>query len=980
MAGGAGLLRLVAAALLLPAAAAQCNASYVAVDTQCPEGLVASPTRGVCYGAAHWIVGGKPMISAWTTSANPRCQNLAAAHDMVGQLATARSVYEWQAMERACGADREYRDFWTGLVEEPGGGTAEHRWNWTDGWRTQPAVSDRVVHALRSRPDWSFAACDCAWDAGYPKPYSGSPTCVLARNTACAAEPCNATAPPSSDARNGGYFLRNEPCGTLLGSACCELKYAGDTNLPVYRGLNTPPRVLLPSWPGDGALDLRVADVTPEGTVLAVVPVEDDDHKGSPAGSVYLRVSDSRFVYADPNRHVLVYRGTPPSLRDGALRQGGVVEVVTVWAEDGMGCNSSERLSVRVAVLPSYPLEWAPLDDPSFPECSGGLCFGRGATPESLTAVSAANGTLTSASCAGLHPAARLVTSPRAYYGFSGGGEVAFNTYVDVLTTSAIMRGCFPATADAADDDDAAASTSPAWTSAYLQSDGDTLSSPQGCAWRFGDDGRSLPLCEPWLRPVSDNLTHPDVGKRCMSLEPGPASRDQPVFRAEACDAQFPPCCEVDRAATRWAPNSPPYFVAARQHIVITFYSEGEGIKHTFEVHVYDGDILTAGGGHNSAAEVTLELINATGPVDELIRPGWISTSFPYATTSLFRLKLIINGAHMSDVIHATQDPTRSVEIELTFRACDGLGACTDSQQAASAPAGLVKPDLHLTILVLVCRPPCAADEVEVVPCERRAYLSFDEAEQAHANRQHNFFFRYQTNRVCVPRGVAAFGDGAAWLYAPLFTTGGGTDVVVSSLVVAVTVSWAVACVGAAAYACLASATQQLTTPDACDAAADGVKSDGSSVAAMSAGAGPPLGVVGSAVGLFGARPVAPSASSPAARVRRLRAATYAAVRVVAQWCGTPAPAWSRARRAHPGTPHNGHATRSPTSAPPTPSCARATSGALPELDLARAHRPTAPRTRPPPAPHPPPPRRWPPPSSSSCRRCPRSTARCWAA
>lgn len=89
--------------------------------------------------------------------------------------------------------------------------------------------------------------------------------------------------------------------------------------------------------------------------------------------------------------------------------------------------------------------------------------------------------------------------------------------------------------------------------------------------------------------------------------------------------------------------------------------------------------------------------------------------------------------------------------IEYTLRACDGLGACTNSTLARAEPDGIVGPDLHLTWLRLLCSPPCAgATPLEVVPC-------------AVGTASHGVLYH---NRVCLSVELATFGRRIVGLYA----------------------------------------------------------------------------------------------------------------------------------------------------------------------------------------------------------------------
>ena len=384
------------AAVVAPNASA-CGAPYQLEFTSAAIILVQTPSMGKSfYGTAPVLTRSFPQQDAAGF-----CRERADIFDTQGGMAAAATVSDWRMMELACSS---FSGLWTGIratLDDRGSASAPGvRWRFT-GVLSAVDTDDALLNSLRPDPDWSDARCNCAWDAGYPRDVLRSDgnltdnVCVYLHNRACdgldgdAWRDCARPAVPPPAERWRGVYLRNAPCSLQLPSACCsfqDLPGESGSNLTPPRN-NEPPRFAAPSFPDNPALDVRVADAWPPGTVLLQrVPAvdadcrscvlagrADDNSAGAPYAMTQLRLlsvepggsagnGSSSAVAApvitlDPIRGALLYTGSGGANSSSGGSRAGASTRVRLGVLDEAGCTGVEPLEVRVTVLPSYRVD-----------------------------------------------------------------------------------------------------------------------------------------------------------------------------------------------------------------------------------------------------------------------------------------------------------------------------------------------------------------------------------------------------------------------------------------------------------------------------------------------------------------------------------------------------------------------------------------------------------------------------------------------
>ena len=645
------------------------------------------------------------------------------------------------------------------------------------------------------------------------------------------------------------WVARNDVgCETPLFAACCELHF--NLSLPPFSDAsagaaaelrpNLPPS-FSPSqtWGAfDPAVtaDVRIGHVAQRGTTVLRVRTTDPDPPGTPAGIVSLRLvgaAPGDWVYVDPARLALLYSGPAAWGDPGAPPPppAGVSRVYTVVAVDGLGCESATALRVRVTVLPSVPVKpFLPcppsqrVGDVVVRWSAGGpaKCFARGPQPGSLRHPAQAGGALpwpefvpaaaanASLGCADLQPGARVARAPAlrssvnffdAAGRFVPGGVVSSIDYLSD-EMAGIAYACQLGLFDES-------SLGPVWTDGHLRNT--SRDGGEACRWRWVDDseealirgsGRSggrvwASLCDASLRnasdaPDDDGAQYSAGGAACMSAarRAGDLPSSPPVFSARRCGDELPPCCELLRSPFNYAANTPPRFTsqprrggvgdAARfDSVLITPLAQGLSIPIVVVDNDENAERCTSQTSC-AGAEFTLERVALAGAAHRaLISNAWREVTVRW-------LEAAADGAAPPPA------PAASQLLSVTMRACDGLGACTDSDAAREpANAGYIQPDLELTLLALACSGPCTGGGLEAVPCRVPTGWTADSAlsRVTLGGSSRDLVLdasRPVVNRLCLPWSTLAFGEAAEPLFsqqwAPQAGDGWGTWLVRASV------------------------------------------------------------------------------------------------------------------------------------------------------------------------------------------------------
>ena len=820
----------------------------------CPPGARASPARPwVCYSPSVVNLTAAPTLSQAASRA--ACAGLSARTPgaVAGGLATAADAHEWGAMEAACAVDARYMRYWIGLrvnATRSNRTRAAVDWVPVDG---DTRTNDGFANALVTKPAWAHSACDCRWGADMPcnvKQTGPAPLSCTLGGTACVHMATDPTADFLADApwwQSGPakWVARNDAsCETPFRAACCELHFnrstppfsAAGAGAAAERRPNLPP-AFSPSqtwgaFDAAAAADARVGHGAQRGTTVLRVRAADPDPPGTPAGIVSLRLVGAEpdaWVYVDPARLALLYSGPSEWSRlDTPPPPTGVSRVYTVVAVDGLGCESATALTVRVTVLPSVPVgPWSPC--PTDRRVGSAVvgwttlsesrkCYARGPHAGALRHPAQTGGLpwslfvppATLLGCNDLQPGSRVARAPTlsttvSFFDAAGrfvpGGVVNAIDYAGDFT--GLLRGCGMGAFDSR-------ALDPVWVAGHWRNS--SFDGFRGCRWKWVDDGAAAlvqsagpsggrtwaSLCDANLRNSSDEPGDGGAtvagGAICMSAvrrerrAGDPPGNTPPLFLPRRCEDQLPPCCEFLRTPRNFDFNTPPRFSSKPR--LLSGGGDAERFDKVFiapveaglslSISAFDDDQRGDRCGSSTAcagAEFMLERVVMAGATHRAL----ISDS----DWRKFRVRWLT-------AVEVVAHPTASQYFSVTMRACDGLGACTDSDIAREpANAGYIQPDLELTLLALACSGPCTGDALEAVPCRipvgwtvdsysTRDELDGDDSELAlDASRP-------IVNRLCLPWSTLAFGEPAEFLFsqrwAPQAGAGWGPWVVQASV------------------------------------------------------------------------------------------------------------------------------------------------------------------------------------------------------
>lgn len=825
-----------------------CESEYADLTSLCPIGTVQSPSRPhVCYVPIR-----APISDArWDfRTAMQRCESIWSQFAPYSKangsrLASAEDSVEWGAMEDAAAGqtpDLAPTRYWLGWqFNEPLAGLDKLK---SLVWYGQENRSVDFARSLDSLPRWTSSFCDCVWEEGFPctaaSPACVSYTnenrrCVLMHRADCPAGGGECPAEPgSSGPVRGRWVLRNEVCdvgqeNVNSQAAMCEMHLSEVPSAGATRA-NRPPRIVgassggsrgnasspappLPSEGGrDGApfyLDVPVGHLQARGSVVASFRVEDSDPLGLPAGSPLLMVEPNPWVYADSERMALLFAGANASLSPPPL---GWISPVRVWARDGLGCES-EAVTVRVRVLPSHPLGPWTKCPPSTGVAwfnVGSKCYARGQAGISLDhpwQTGLAWPVTRSKGCSALAQGARLARAPPVVRRLKRDGNFAL-TY----STWQMQR------MDAA----CASRTGPAWVAAYLTQPGAAGTVSPQCPWRWSEleTGPKQPVCSSWLQ--SDALMGPkddivsaslNASTACMALEfralPGGVEFDNPELvrprlTPTGCAAVIPPCCELALSHSGFGPNSLPAFTMSRVPVTTVFIFQLDNETYTSQPSVRHDVIDRDGDDCHSdepcpAADMDIQVLHSSGSGARLELE--FDSRFGDHLCITRGMCLRAKWAPSSELAATARGPSRSAYARMRVRACDALGACTDSALASSPEwRGVVGADLDFAMVGLVCSVGCGAGEREVSPCRIPYKRSLGVGTIPVFDVSVTDASELVSNTLCVPWHALAFGDAPSPLWArKLALPSRAPAAAISQAVLAAGAAWAFALLCASA-------------------------------------------------------------------------------------------------------------------------------------------------------------------------------------